>query len=292
MPAALPALIPESELQIDEGSLEASPRSQLSQEAPDGRDRTGLHQNSRYKRFLFNKNVRYKPRLLSMANGNRLERFTNGAELIKDAHGRVLEIRTVYGTNIQVHYDREGKPDSFIRLCPRYQAHSLGEQDAHGVVVRDAQGRVRAQGESMAIDPTGCVSIRRSDGQFWSLDLVRGVHIERRTVNDSNGAANILTALFAADGFRMVTRFQSAPETSRISENKQWLSDAACGMFRFYGRDGSMVQFASEEDLLELKPARVWQPGSRAVNSSWKGFHQAGTAWESVQEYITNYLLA
>jgi hypothetical protein len=142
----------------------------------------------------------------------------------------------------------------------------------------------------MAVDPSGCVSVTRRDGQFWSLDLIRGVHIERRSVSDREGGNHLLTALFAADGFRMVTRFQ---HRSLENDNGQaWLASESTGTFRFYGRDGSMVQFDSEDDLLELNPASVWDPGSRSVERSWRGVHQAGTAWASVQEYITNYLLA
>jgi YD repeat-containing protein len=249
--------------------------------------------SSRHKRALFNRRVVYRPRTITLPDGARKERFDNGAELSKDALGRVVEIRAAHGATVSVQYDQEGKPRSFMRTLRNGGNHSLGELDRHGVVVRDPEGRVRAAGESMAVDPAGCLSVRRFDGQFWSLDLVRGVHIERRRVNDREGNTHVLTALFAFDGFRMVTRFQPVTEGKSESEHgKKWLAEEPTGAFRFYGRDGSMIQFDSEDDLVELKPSRVWQPGSRAVNPNWRGHHQAGTAWESVQEYVTNYLLA
>jgi len=228
-----------------------------------------------------------------MPDGTRRERFDNGAELSKDALGRVVEVRASHGAMVQLRYDEEGQPDSFVRCNSDGETHSLGERGKHGVVVRDPQGRVRAAGESMAVDPAGCVSVRREDGQFWSLDLVRGVHIERRRVSIPDGDAHVLTAIFTSDGFRMVTRFQIAQDRRTETEAcKQWLAEEPSGTFRFYGRDGSVVQFDSEDDLVELRPSNVWQPGSRFVEQSWKGYHQAGTAWESVQEYVTNYLLA
>jgi hypothetical protein len=252
--------------------------------------------DSRYKRVLFNKTVMYKPRLTSMRDGTRRERFDNGAELTKDPLGRVVEVRASHGAMVQLRYDEEGQPDSFVRCNSNGGTHSLGERGKHGVVVRDPEGRVRAAGESMAVDPTGCVSVRREDGQFWSLDLVRGVHIERRRLTVADGAAHVLTAIFASDGFRMVTRFQNAQEGRHDNDmgntSKRFLAEEPSGTFRFYGRDGSVVQFDSEDDLVELRPSNVWQPGSRFVETSWKGYHQAGTAWESVQEYVTNYLLA
>jgi hypothetical protein len=249
--------------------------------------------DSRSKRVLFNKTVMYKPRLTTMRDGTRRERFDNGAELTKDPLGRVVEVRASHGATVQLRYDEEGQPDAFVRCNSSGATHSLGERGKHGVVVRDPEGRVRAAGESMAVDPTGCVSVRREDGQFWSLDLVRGVHIERRRVTVADGAAHVLTAIFASDGFRMVTRFQNVQERRHDGDpGKQWLAEEPSGTFRFYGRDGSVVQFDSEDDLVELRPSNVWQPGSRFVETSWKGYHQAGTAWESVQEYVTNYLLA
>jgi hypothetical protein len=248
---------------------------------------------SRYKRALFNRHVLYRPRTITLPDGARRERFDNGAELAKDALGRVVEIRCANGSAIIVHYDEEGQLKSFTRAFEDGGTHSMGERDSHGVVVRDSEGRVRAACESMAVDQGGCLSVRRFDGQFWTLDLVRGVHIERRCVNDKDGRAHVLTALFAFDGFRMVTRFQPVAEDSPSGDaSHKWLAQEPSGTFRFYGRDGSVVQFDSEDDLVALNPSRVWQPGSRLVASDWRGYHQAGTAWESVQEYVANYLLA
>ncbi len=148
LPAALPAIVPESDLvrtfEDSDGRLRSGELAVTLRQRPEVREAAlARRRNSRYKRFLFNKNVLWKPRMMTLPNGNRLERYSNGAELTKDVHGRVIDIRTAEGTSVQMHYDADGKPDSFIRLDARNQAHSLGERDSHGVVVRDPEGRVR-----------------------------------------------------------------------------------------------------------------------------------------------------
>jgi hypothetical protein len=170
--------------------------------------------------------------------------------------------------------------------------HSTCLSDGASVVVRDPQGRVKATGDSMSIDPAGCLSVRRLDGQFWSIDLVRQLHMERRTILDQAGIWNLLTAVFSSDGFRMVTRFQSLSNDHLISGKFSWIAAEPVGLFRFYGRDGSIIQFEGEDELIELNPKSVWPPGSKHVDPYWRMHHQAGTAWDSVQEYIVSYLSA
>lgn len=301
LPAALPPVAPWSRYSGDDDD-EPDKRPAKSEETadkakpavrslePESEPSSG--RGSRFKRAMFNRNVLHKPTLMSMPDGSRRERFQNGSEMTKDALGRVVEVLTPYGSTLQVRYGEEGQPKSFVRLGLDGEPHSYGECDKHGVVVRDPEGRVRAAGESIAVDPKGCLSVRRFDGQFWTLDMVRGVHIERRRMTNRDGETHVLTALFAFDGFRMVTRFQQVAPNANEAGDGTDSSIESSGCFRFYGRDGSVVQFDSEDDLIDLKPSRVWQPNSRPVQGDWKRYHQAGTAWESVQEYVTNYLLS
>jgi hypothetical protein len=291
LPRVLPPAMPNP--YEDTGDLEESKPEQETgffQQGQDADEDYCHHQQRRrYSRSLYSKVPLEKPHVKTLSNGTRLEKYKGGATLAKDALGRVTEVHSVQGGLISIQYDGEGQPETFVRCDARGRAHSLGERDRHGVVVRDPEGRVRAAGESMAVDPNGCISVRRFDGQFWSLDLIRGLHIERRRLCDRQGEWNSLTAVFAFDGFRMMTRFQ------RLGEPESDIHASfvePSGRFRFYGRDGSVVQFDNEDDLVELKPSQVWPPASRHVEPLWRGHLQGGTAWQSVQEYVTNYLLA
>ncbi|HNH76251.1 MAG TPA: hypothetical protein PLF23_20860, partial [Candidatus Obscuribacter sp.] len=136
---------------------------------------------------------------------------------------------------------------------------------------------------------------------YWSLDLVRSVHIERRLLADEFGKWVSMTALFSADGFRMATRFspvdveqvkgsQSGGGTVYGVELVKPHLRSGHGRYRFYGRDGSVIEFCSDRDLEQLKPSGVMPPGSRPVVDKHWGRRQAGTAWESLREYLSNYL--
>jgi len=234
----------------------------------------------------------------TLDNGSRFECYDSGAVVEKDELGKVTQIRGATGGSVSIYYDRDGNPEGFLRTDAKGRGHSIAECDRQGVIVRDATGRIRAAGDALCIDPNGCLSVCRSDGQFWSIDLVRGKHIERRRLADASGVWNIVTAVFAADGFRMTTLFQPVadlPSKDQINSvedaNRVWSNAAvARSSFRFYGRDGSIIQFESEDELRNLSPSHVWAPGTRRVEPIWKNRHQAGTAWESVQEYVSSYL--
>ncbi|MDX1989648.1 MAG: hypothetical protein SFV17_23360 [Candidatus Obscuribacter sp.] len=233
--------------------------------------------------------------------GDRMETFPGGASMVKDGLGRVKEIRTTRGDRLEFYYDGKGHLVSFVRIDAEGNIHSRADQDRHGVLVRDGNGRVRAQGEAIHVDPFGCVSISRQDGQYWSLDLVRSVHIERRLLADEFGKWVSMTALFSADGFRMATRF-SPVDVEQMKRSQSGVGTAGGvdlvkphlrsghGRYRFYGRDGSVIEFCSDRDLEQLKPSGVMPPGSRPVIDKHWGRRQAGTAWESLREYLSNYL--
>jgi hypothetical protein len=227
---------------------------------------------------------RLLPEAETTAEGFRIERFQDGSEITKDQLGRVLFIRSSVGESISLHYDRDGNLDSFYRNDAKGRTHSVGKKDKHGVVIRDADGRARAAGESMVVDPHGCLSVHNHDGQMVSVDLVRGLHIERRRWPDGSGHMSTVTAVFAHDGFRMATHFHDViliDEDELTAFNSEKVSP-----LRFYGRDGSMIEFASEEELVVVSPLKVLPPASMCVESKWRGKRQSGTAWESVQEYL------
>ena len=259
------------------------------------------------------------------ASGSRVETFPTGARVLKDGVGHVREIVSAGGVTVTFKYDDHGHLSAFVRTDSKGTIHSLAEADRHGVVLRDAGGRVKAQGESMQVDACGCVSIARQDGQFWSLDLVRNVNIERRLLPDEHGNWFSMTALFSSDGFRMATRFRKVkPEDLSFTATASggyapavadpgsgpvqrmvdgtiatlapgridFLSQEDSGTYRFYGRDGSVIDFASDDELKQLKPSRVMAASSRQVEGSHRGKRQAGTAWEALREYVFNYLAA
>lgn len=229
-----------------------------------------------------------------LPNGMRKEESGDGSFILKDAVGRVTEARSHDGVIMSFSYDNRGHLKSFVRSDVTGKIHTTGVKDKHGVIVRDEHGSLRAQGDSMTVDTNGCVSIRKFDGQFWSLDVQRGIHIERRILEDGNGNWNCLTALLTCDGFRMVTRFQKLQENKRESYRKygDWLGSTECSKFRFYGRDGSMIEFENDEDLEALRPSRIWSAGTRSVEREWVGRRQAGTAWDAVHRYVSQYLSA
>jgi hypothetical protein len=228
--------------------------------------------------------------ILQGAAGERIEIFSNGARLTKDACGRVIEVISEHGIAINLVYDTKGHLQQFHRLDDRGITHSYAESDKQGVLVRDFCGRIKAQGESLQVDPLGCISIGRKDGQFWSLDLVRSVHIERRLLPDTSGNWLAMTALFTADGFRMATRFRKVLPAREENAGKPSFREVHSGLYRFYGRDGSLIEFADDESLHNLCPNLVFASGTRAVSKSHKGRRQAGTAWEALREYRANYL--
>jgi hypothetical protein len=232
--------------------------------------------------------------IVPMPNGMRREVYRDGSFIVKDAVGRVTEAWAADGATVSCNYDEKGHFKSFVRSDAKGKICTTGVKDRHGVVVADENNAVRAQGDSMTVDSNGCISIRKFDGQFWSLDVMRGIHIERRILEDANGNWNSLTALLTSDGFRMVTRFQRLQETRRENYRRygDWLASSESSKFRFYGRDGSMIQFDSDEDLAGLRPSRIWPAGSRPVEREWIGRRQAGTAWEAVHRYIAEYLSA
>lgn len=235
--------------------------------------------------------ARWQPIIECSPDGGRCECFAAGSKIVKDVLGRVVEVHSQFGDCLYFRYGVLGNLEHFERTDAHGRRHSEGRKDKHGVVVRDYEGRVRAAGETMAVDPSGCFYVHAIDGQYVSLDLVNGTHTERRRLRDSlSGTTIVITSLFTHDGFRMATAFSGTiPPTTGASTSELDYFPSRFSQdlrFRFYGRDGTLIEFASEEDLRRLQPVRVSAPATRKVARSWQRKRQAGTAWDSVHEYL------
>lgn len=234
--------------------------------------------------------VRWNPLVETAPGGGRCETFAAGSKIIKDVLGRVVEVHSQFGDCLYFRYGVLGNLEHFERTDAHGYTHSEGRKDKHGVVVRDHEGRVRAAGETMAVDPRGCFYVHTFDGQYMSLDLVTGIHAERRKVKDSmTGTSFVITSLFAHDGFRMATVFSGMVPSALVASGRSTDRYSVCVQelrFRFYGRDGTLIEFASEDELKRLQPLTVTAPASRKVSRTWQNKRQAGTAWDSVHEYL------
>lgn len=217
------------------------------------------------------------PQVELMPDGQRVETFPCGGFLAKDVLGRVTEVRSALGETLWLRYSA-GKLESFVRTDSRGRTHSRGELDRHGVVVRDREGRVRASGVSMTVDPLGCFYLHTQDGQFFAIDLITGFHVERRMAAMHFCRDKYVTAFFTKDGFRMATKV--ACQGTEHGGTKQ-----SCG-FRFYGRDGTMLEFASSDHVKSRRPSRILPPGSFPVHKTWREQRQGSSAWHSVHQYL------
>jgi hypothetical protein len=220
-----------------------------------------------------------------IGDGRRIELYESGAGVVKDAIGRVIEVRSKEGYQLFLTYSVSGNLQSFCLLDACGNLHAVAEQDQHGAIVRGPNGRIQAAGEYMSAGPNGCLTVHRFDGQFWSIDIVLGRYTERRLIRDRNDQVHCLTAIFADDGFRMMTRFQTMP-AEIIENDPAWLGCNTQAVLRFYGRDGSMVEFDSDENLEALQPKKFNPPSARHAAAGWHRDKQARTAWDAVEHYL------
>jgi hypothetical protein len=230
-----------------------------------------------------------------IGDGRRIELYESGAGVVKDAIGRVIEVRSQEGYQLFLTYSASGNLQSFCLLDACGNLHAVAEQDQHGAIVRGPNGRIQAAGEYMSAGPNGCLTVHRFDGQFWSIDIVLGRYTERRLIRDRNDQVHCLTAIFADDGFRMMTRFQSIPsgssdgsndDSEALESNIISLSGNTKAVLRFYGRDGSMLEFDSDENLEALQPKKFNPPSARHAAAGWHRDKQARTAWDAVEHYL------
>jgi YD repeat-containing protein len=218
------------------------------------------------------------PHVELMPDGQRVETFPCGGFLTKDVLGRVTAVRSARGETVWLRYSAAGKLESFVRTDSRGKTHSRGEMDRHGVVVRDPEGRARASGVSMTVDPLGCFYLHTQDGQFFAVDLISGFHVERRMAPMNFCRDKYITAFFSKDGFRMATKV-----ACQVTESGG--TGQHCG-FRFYGRDGTMLEFSSYEHVKGRRPAKVLPPGSFPIHKTWRRQRQGNSAWHSLHQYL------
>lgn len=221
----------------------------------------------------------------NLPNGQRVESFDNGSIVVKDALGHVVEVRSAYGDCLFLEYGSFGQLEAFTRLDRQGSLHSFCKRDKHGAAVRDKDGRVLACGEIMTIDPWGCLYLHTFDGQYFCLDLVGGIHVERRRLFHSDGRIDYVTAVFAHDGFRMATMYAVTPRHGK-TKARSARHRMRCTAYRFYGRDGTLLEFGAERELRERRPARALPPGTRPVDQRALRHPQAKNAWESLKEYL------
>lgn len=233
------------------------------------------------------------PRLNShteiLPNGQRIESFHNGSMIVKDPLGRVIEVRSIYGDSLFLDYGSFGQLDAFTRLSGKGSTHSICKRDKHGVVVQDKDGRIRATGESMTIDPWGRFYLHNLGGQYFCLDLIGGIHSERRQVRQGDGRTDYITAVFAHDGFRMATLYATAEQgisKEQMPQKEQMTQGKRSVTYRFYGRDGTLLEFPNEDALKHRHPVRSLPPGTQTLNRAWLKHPQAQTAWDALHEYL------
>ncbi len=217
----------------------------------------------------------------------RYEDLADGGKLIKDPLGKVLYVRSKRGIALSYTYDPEGRLVYWMRTDGAGNVHTVGECNYGNpienkdrvVTVRDGSGVIRAQGHSANVAPDGTLTVRRLDGQYWSIDIIREIHVERRLIDRSDLKWNFVTALLADDGFRLSSKFQVHNESDMTK-------------FRFYGRDGSVVQFNSEEALRTKNADNSFPAGSRDIdqNYQYRDGLKARTAWDAVYEYFPLYV--
>jgi hypothetical protein len=224
------------------------------------------------------------PDTQSFGEGHRVESYENGARVMKDELGRVVEVSSQTKQQMFITYSKAGFLSAFCLLDPFGNVLLVGEHDDHGVVVKGPKGQLQAVGEYMSVGPNGCLTVHRLDGQFWSIDLVLSTFTERRFMVDSDKRNHCLTAIFSDDGFRMMTRFQALPsDMPADAENPfSYQGNPAQVTLRFYGRDGSMIEFDSDENLESVKPSLV-QP---AAKQRLHGKRNNRTAWDAVERYL------
>ncbi len=213
----------------------------------------------------------------------RYEDTSQGARIIKDALGRVLYVKSPRDVALSYTYDHAGRLVYWMKTDGAGHVHSIGEcvydnlieNKDRIVTVRDGMGRIISQGHSASVAPDGTLTVRRLDGQYWSIDIIRELAVERRAIERSDVNWNFVTALMADDGFRLSSKFQ-ALHTNDTTK------------FRFYGRDGSVVQFDSEDALLARKPDNTYPAGSRDIHEQFLYCEgkKARTAWDAVYEYF------
>lgn len=209
-----------------------------------------------------------------------------GAVVVRNRLTQISEISSRSGEKIRFTYGAEGDLRSYTRRLPSGQIHSSGEVDGDSIVVRDGAGQVVLIGESMSVSDSGQLAIKRRQGQFLRVDLISETYTERRVVRSEPGNICRLTAMFALDGFRMHTHFQVLKiyrqASDEISE-ETWNAPETHQSLRFYGRDGSVLEFDSID---KVRLQQNFHAMSFMAQPSLPDGLPGLTAWDSANSYV------
>jgi len=247
------------------------------------RNRMHLLRRKTNRNRLWQRPLSKPPDTQSCGEGHRVESYENGARVMKDELGRVVEVSSHAHHQMFITYSKAGFLSAFCLLDAFGNVLLVGEHDQSSVIVKGAKGQIQAVGEYMSVGPNGCLTVHRLDGQFWSVDLVLNTFTERRFMVDRHKRTHCLTAIFSDDGFRMMTRFQALPsDGSGDAEHLNYQGNPAQITLRFYGRDGSMIEFDSDENLESVKPSLVHPAAKQRLH----GKRNNRTAWDAVERYL------
>ena len=203
--------------------------------------------------------------------------------VVTDPSDKIVQINSCLGEKIALQYTPEGVLRSFTRLTPQGKVHSAGLLEKHSVIIRDSCGNLKALGESMSVSRCGCLTVHQFDGQFLRIDFDKQIQVERRYIESRSGLTYSLTAYFAQDGFRYMTVFQSVCSNDGRQDA---VARHAQISFRFYGRDGSVIEFSAEDKIKSRKPSCV-KPAANPVYALTKiACRPQRTSWDSVNFYL------
>ncbi|PWU03520.1 MAG: hypothetical protein C5B53_00385 [Candidatus Melainabacteria bacterium] len=205
-----------------------------------------------------------------------LQVLERGAYIRRNSLEQIIEVCSSKGEKIGFGYSPDGSLRIFTRFSSSAEVQALGVWEADQVIVKDSSGSVILVGESMEISETGSLTIHQSERHVYRIDLIHELYTEKQEVEGRDGQLYCLKAIFALDGFRMSTCFESRPENRYDLEQAQLL-------FRFYGRDGSFLEFDSEERLRTLEPLQSADQGTRTVKPNFIACLDGTTAWDSVK---------
>jgi hypothetical protein len=205
-----------------------------------------------------------------------LQVFERGAYIRRNSLKQIIEVCSSKGEKIGFGYSPDGSLRIFTRFSSNAEVQALGVWEAEQVIVKDNSGNVILVGQSMEISETGCLTIRQSEKHVYSINLIQELYTERQEIEWRDGEFYRLKAIFALDGFRMSTCFESGVENCDDLRQRQLL-------LRFYGRDGSFLAFDSEAKLRVLEPLQSADRGTRAVQPNFIACLDGTTAWDSVK---------
>jgi hypothetical protein len=205
-----------------------------------------------------------------------LQILERGAYIRRNSLKQIIEVCSSKGEKIGFGYSPDGNLRIFTRFSSNAEVQTLGVWEAEQVIIKDSAGNVILVGQSMDISETGCLTIRQSEKHVYSINLIQELYTERQELEWRDGEFYRLKAIFALDGFRMSTCFESGIEHYDDLKQRQLL-------LRFYGRDGSFLAFDSEANLRALEPLQSADRGTRAVQPNFIACLDGTTAWDSVK---------